>query len=180
MTTLFWICTVVGVVLLVVGIVLGDFLEFDLDLDTDLDVDGILSAPVIGGFLAAFGAGGLIVSSVTDEAPVPSVAGGLVAGVGVGWLAVRFTRSVMNMATDATVTSGDFMGQVGRVVTPLAVGASGEARGEVMIQQGGQPQKLTALGEVPMATGDRAVVIEVVSATTVRVIPMSEILEDPS
>lgn len=179
MTTLFVVCTVLGVGLLLLGLVVADLFEGLLEGFFDaLDIDGggYLSLPVVGAFIAAFGVGGLVVGAATDDSAVLSLAGAGAGGLLVGALAVRLTRAFIDMPTDATPASGDFMGQIGRVVTPIAGG-----RGEVMMRLGGSPQKLAALADpgVEIARGDEVVVIEVLSASSVRVIPATEILENP-
>lgn len=179
MTTLFVVATVLGVGLLIVGLVVGELFEGLLEgfFDAiDIDGGGVLSLPVIGAFIGAFGVGGLLVGAATDDSAVLSFAGAAVSGVALGAVALRLTRAFLDMPTDATPANRDFMGQIGRVVTPIAGG-----RGEVMLRLGGSPQKLAALAEpeLAIARGDEVVVIEVVSATTVRVIPATEILENP-
>lgn len=179
MTTLFVVCSILGVGLLLLGLVVGELFEGLLEgfFDAlDLDGGGFLSLPVVGAFIAAFGIGGLVVGAATDDSAALSLAGAGVGGLVVGALAVRLTRAFLDMPTDATPASSDFMGQIGRVVTPIAGG-----RGEVMLRLGGSPQKLAALAEpgVEIGRGDEVVVIEVVSASAVRVIPATDILEKP-
>ena len=173
MTTLFVACTAIGFGMLLLGIVLGGVFDFDLDLDAD--VGDWVSVPVLGAFLGAFGLGGLVVSSLTDDAALPALAGGAVAGVALGWVAGRLTRAFMDMPTDAAPGSRDFMGQLGRVVTPVAGG-----RGEVMLRVGGTPQKLSATADVDIVLGAEVVVVEVLSPSAVRVMPVSELLEGPT
>lgn len=173
MTGLLVALAVIGFGMLLVGTVLGGVLDFDVDLEGDLGA--WLSLPVIGAFLAAFGVGGLLISSATDDAALPSLAGGAAAGIALGWVAARLTRAFVDMPTDAAPTSRDYMGQIGRIVTPIGAG-----RGEVMLRIGGSPRKLTAAAEGEIPLGTEVVVIEVLSSSAVRVIPVSEILEEPS
>ncbi|MDE0803196.1 MAG: hypothetical protein OSA99_07715 [Acidimicrobiales bacterium] len=174
MTTLFSVLTVVGVGMLIVGFLVDDFLDGVFDV-LDVDGGGLLSVPVVGAFLGAFGIGGLLVDNVTEGAVVASFAGATVGGLVLGFVAFRLSSAFIDMPTDATLTSGDFMGQQGRVVTAIARG-----RGEIMLRVGGSPQKLTALADVDIDHGGDVVVIEVLSSNSVRVIPLTEILEDPS
>ncbi len=174
MTTLFVVLAVAGFGMLLVGFVLDDFLDGVFDV-LDLDGGGLLSVPVVGASLGAFGIGGLLTDNLTAGSVLASFAGAGAAGVVLGFLAFKLSKSFIDMPTDATLTSGDFMGQSGRVVTAIAGG-----RGEVMLRVGGSPQKLTALADDDIDHGTQVVVIEVLSASSVRVIPMSEILEEPS
>lgn len=173
MTTLFVVLAVAGVGMLLLGFVLDDFLDGVFDV-LDFDGGGWLSVPVVGAFLGAFGIGGLLIDSTTDSPPA-SLAGGAASGLVLGFVAFKISKSFIDMPTDATLTSGDFMGQTGRVVTAI-----GGGRGEVMLRVGGAPQKLTALADEDIDHGTQVVVIEVLSASSVRVIPLSEILEEPS
>ena len=173
MTGVFVALVVIGFGMLLVGVLLGGVLDFDLDVEGDLGP--WLSLPVIGAFLGTFGVGGLLISSATDGAALPSIAGGAGAGVALGWVAGRLTQSFVNMPTDAAPTSRDYMGKIGRVVTPI-----GGGRGEVLLRIGGSPRKLSATAETDIALGTEVVVIEVLSSSAVRVIPVSEILEEPT
>lgn len=171
MTTFFVACAVIGIGLLLVGIVVGDV----FGLDVDAEGVGALSIPAVGAFLGAFGLGGLLVGAVSDGPAAWSIGGGAVAGVALAAAAIRLTRALMGMPTDATVTSGHFMGALGRVVTPIVSG-----RGEVMLRVGGVPQKLSATSDADLGRGTEVVVIEVLSASAVRVIPVSELMEGSS
>ena len=173
MTTLYVVLAVAGVGMLLLGFVLDDFLDGVFDV-LDFDGGGWLSVPVVGAFLGAFGIGGLLIDSATGSTPA-SLAGGAASGFVLGFVAFKISKSFIDMPTDATLTSGDFMGQTGRVVTAIAGG-----RGEIMLRVGGAPQKLTALADDDIDHGSQVVVIEVLSASSVRVIPLSEILEEPS
>lgn len=174
MTTFFVVLAVAGFGMLLVGFVLDDFLDGVFDV-LDFDGGGLLSVPVVGAFLGAFGVGGLLIDNVTDGSAPASLAGGGAAGLVLGFLAFKLSKSFIDMPTDATLTSGDFMGESGRVITAITGG-----RGEVMLSVGGAPQKLTARADVDIDRGSDVVVIEVLSSSSVRVIPLTEILEDPS
>lgn len=181
MTTVFVVVAVVGFGLLLLSFVLDDFLDgvFDAinigDIGGDLDGGGLLSTPVVGAFLGAAGVGGALVANATDEALLPALAGAAVGGVVLGFVALRLSRAFIDMPTDPSLRSDDFMGEIGKVITPIAGG-----RGEVMLRVGGAPQKLTARSDHDIERGDEVVVIEVLSSSSVRVIPFTEILEDPS
>ncbi len=174
MTTLFVVLAVAGVGMLLVGFVFDDFLDGVFDV-IDIDGGGLLSVPVVGAFLGAFGIGGLLVDNATDGAVLASFVGAAAGGVLLGFLALRLSLTFIDMPTDATLTSRDYMGRSGRVVTAIAGG-----RGEIMLTVGGSPQKLTARADVDIDHGSEVVVIEVLSSSSVRVIPLTEILEDPS
>lgn len=173
MTTVFVVLSAIGFGMLLLGVLFGGVFDFDLDIDADLG--GWVSVPVIGAFLGAFGLGGLLVASLTDDAVVPSVAGGAVAGIALGWIAGRLLRAAIHMPTDAAPASRDFAGQLGRVVTPIQGG-----RGEVLLRVGGSPQKLSATADTDIPLSAEVIVVDVVSTSTVRVMPVSELLEGPT
>ncbi len=165
MEVFFLITAAIGFGLLIIGLVFDDFLEF---MDTD---GGVLSVPVIGAFLGAFGIGGYVGVAATSSVLVGLIAAGA-AGFVLGWIALRLSLAFVGMHTDATPTSGDFLGQFGRVVTPIT-----DAGGEILIRSGGSPIKLVARADQPVERGVEVVVIEVLSATSVRVITTSELLD---
>ena len=130
-----------------------------------------LSVPVIAGFLGAFGFGAAIVASLLPGrgsfGVLVSVAAGLLAAVPAGWLAGKLVNAAMNMPTDATLTSGDQIGTVGVVITPVPVGGYGEVR----LAVAGQQIKFNARADQPLALGTRVFVIEVPTPTSVLVEP---------
>lgn len=166
MTTFFLITAALGFGLLLLGLVVDDFLDF---MDGD---GGVLSAPVIGAFLGAFGIGGWAATSITGNVLVGLIAAGA-AGLVLGWIALRMSISLIDMHTDATPTSNDYLGQLGRVVTPV----SNMSGGEIMIRVGGSPVKLTARSDDDLALGSQVIVVEVLSANAVRVMPADELLD---
>lgn len=174
MTTLFLVMAVGGAALLLLGVLAGDLLDGLFDA-IDVGDSGLLSLPVLGTFVSAAGVGGLVGDAAGDGSLPVSLAGAGVGGFGLGYVAFRLSKAFMDMPTDATLTSGDYQGRIARVVTPIAGG-----RGEVLLRVGGSPQKLMAVSEVDIDRGSDAVIIEVLSSSAVRVVPMTEILEDPT
>jgi membrane protein implicated in regulation of membrane protease activity len=164
-TTFFLVTAALGFGLLLLGLVVDDFLEF---MDGD---GGVLSAPVIGAFLGAFGIGGFVATSATGNVLVGVVAAGA-AGLVLGWVALRLSLAFLGMHTDATPASGDYLGQLGRVVTPISRGG-----GEILIRVGGSPVKLIARADTEIDRGTEIVVVEVLSPTSVRVMTTNELLD---
>jgi membrane protein implicated in regulation of membrane protease activity len=130
-----------------------------------------LSVPVIAGFLGAFGFGGAIVESLLPGRGATglliAIVIGLLAAVPTGWLAGRLVNAAMNMSTDATLTSGDLVGALGVVITPVPDGGYGEVR----LAIAGQQIKFNARADRPLALGTRVFVIEVPTPTSVLVEP---------
>lgn len=153
-----------GVGLVVLTLVFGDLLDglfegFDL-------AGGILSTPVLGGFLAAFGlAGALTVGAL--GATLAALAG-IGAGIAFGAAAFGFTRSVMRMPTDATPRTQDLVGRRGTVLSPVPDGGYGQVR----VPHLGQQLQLSAKASEPLPAGLDVIVVEVLSSSAVLVAPI--------
>lgn len=159
METTFLIIGGVGIVVLALSVLVGDLFHFGHP-----DAAGPFSLPAVAGFIGAFGFIGAAAAVVTgsDGLLVP-VAAGTVAAVPTAWLATRMARMAMNMRTDATPTQRDMIGTTGVIVTAI----TGNGFGEVRISLGGQPVKLSARADRPIALGARVFVVEATSPTSV-------------
>ena len=161
--TTFLVCGVVGLVVLLVSLVLGDVLDGALDA---LAGDAFSTA-VLGGFVAAFGFG----AAIADSAGAPllvSVPVGVVAGVAVGWLAAWLTRLVRDGGSDGTLEADDLLGREGQVVS--AVPADGY--GTVRVLVGGHVVRLNARADEAIEPGTAVHVTSVLSPTAVTVAPV--------
>jgi membrane protein implicated in regulation of membrane protease activity len=151
----------IGVVLLAASLFLGDLLHLGHP-----DADGPFSVPSVAGFVGAFGFGGAIAASILGGGLI-SVVVGVVAGIliavpsAIGTVALA--RAAGRMRTDATPTRADIVGRMGVVVTPIPA----QGYGEVRITMGGQPVKLNAKSDKPVALGARVFVVEAPSDTSV-------------
>jgi hypothetical protein len=114
-----------GLLLVVASLILGEILDSVFDA-FDLDGGGILSTPVIGSFLAAFGFGASLILYTTKAGAGLSALGGLGSGIVVGGVALLMTRSLMNMPTDEPVRSSGLVGRTGNVVTRIPADGYGE------------------------------------------------------
>lgn len=156
---------VVGVGLLLLSLLFGDFLDGVFD---GLDLDGgggLLSTEVVGAFLGAFGFGGALLRSSAGVALPAALAGGLIAGLVGGGIALVVVRSFIHMRTDATPRSTDLTGKLGRVVTRIPDGGLGE----ITVSHHGQRLKLSARAETPIDSGSDVVIVDVLSPTSVLV-----------
>ncbi|MER7276877.1 NfeD family protein [Dactylosporangium sp. NPDC000244] len=159
METTFLVIGGVGVIVLALSVIVGDLFHFGHP-----DVDGPFSVPAVAGFIGAFGFAGAAVGALTGgNGLLMPVVGGVVAAVPTAWLATRLSRLALNMRTDATPTQRDMIGTTGVVVTPI----TGNGFGEVRISLGGQPLKVSARAEKPIALGARVFVVEATSPTSV-------------
>lgn len=153
----------IGTVILVGTLLFGDFLDGLFD-SIDLG-SGLFSAPVIGGFLAAFGFGAALTTALLGPALAAAV--GVGAGIFIGGLAGLLTRSLMRMRTDPTPRSSDLVGRTGVVLTPVSESAFGQVR----VSSHGQQLHLSARSDKALPAGTRIVVVEVTSPTAVVVTP---------
>ncbi|MFF5231169.1 NfeD family protein [Dactylosporangium sp. NPDC000521] len=161
MDVVFLIVGGLGILVLALSLLLGDLFHFDVD---HPDAGGLFSLPAIAGFIGAFGFGAAIVSALgVPGGSAVAALGGLVAAVPTAWFATRLARMAMNMRTDATPTQRDMIGTTGVIVTPITANGFGEVR----ISLGGQPVKLSARADHPIALGTRVLVVEATSSTSV-------------
>lgn len=154
----------VGVGLLLLSLLFGDFLDGVFD-GLDVDGGGLLSTEVVGAFLGAFGFGGALLRSSAGVALPLAIAGGLLAGLIGGGIALFVVRSFIHMRTDATPRSADLTGKLGRVVTRIPDGGLGE----ITVSHHGQRLKLSARAETPIDSGSDVVIVDVLSPTSVLV-----------
>jgi membrane protein implicated in regulation of membrane protease activity len=151
----------VGLALLAVSLLLGDILHLGHP-----EADGPFSVPAVAGFVGAFGFGGAMAASLTGTGLLAIVVG-LVVGIAVAIPAaigtVALARAAGRMRTDATPTRADLVGRLGVIVTPIPA----QGFGEVRISIGGQPVKLNARADRPVALGAKVFVIEAPTDTSV-------------
>jgi membrane protein implicated in regulation of membrane protease activity len=161
--TAFVIIGALGVTLVVVSLLFGDFLDGMFE-SASFDVaDGWLSTPVLGAFLAAFGFAGALLLRGLELSILGASAGGLLAGVLLGGVTLTLVRALMNMPTDPTPKTGDLVGQLATVVTRIPDGGLGE----IALTASGQRMKLSARSDAPIASGTTVVVVDVSSPTSV-------------
>lgn len=158
--TVFLVLGIAGLLLLAVSLVVGDLLDGVLDA---LEADWISSA-VIGGFVSAFGFGGAAGAGAGLSLPASLVIGAG-CGVVVGWFAWWLTRLVKDGPSDGTVSIGDSVGLVAKVVTDIP----GEGYGVVRVVVGGHPLRLNATAHRPIEAGTEVNVTGVLSPTAVSV-----------
>ncbi|MFD4376029.1 hypothetical protein [Streptomyces sp. NPDC058486] len=155
-----------GLLLLVLSLVFDGVLEGLFDGLGGLD--GLLSLPVVAGFLSALGFTGALVLGTTGAGAGVATGAGAVAGLGVGWLTWKFSRALLRDTTAAAPRGEDLTGSSGSVVT--AVPADGY--GEVLLYLNGQPVKYAARASRAVPRGAEVWVESVLSATSVHVRPV--------
>lgn len=164
--TTYLIIAVLGLLILLVSLVLGDLLDGALDA---LAGDAFSSA-VIGAFLAALGFGGALAEGLGAPMLV-SLPAGVVAGVGFGWFAAWLTRLLRSDTSGSTPRTDDTLGREGVVVTAIPA----DGYGTVKVLVGGHELRLNARLDtdhpLPVEPGTRVHVTGAVSPTAVTVAP---------
>lgn len=163
--TAFLVIGAVGLALLLLSLILGEIFEgilggFDLDAG-----GGVLSGPVLGAFLAAFGFGAALIMYSTDVGVAGGALGGLGSGVVVGGIALMMMRALINMPTDETVTTQGLEGSIGIVITTIPE----DGYGEVTLRHHGEQRKYNARAVEQLAAGTQIRVVAVLSTSAVMV-----------
>lgn len=160
---IFLVLGVVGLVVIVLSLVVGDLNSGVLD---GLGLDWF-STEVVGGFVSALGFAGAI--AVQSGAPDGvAVAVGVAAGVVFGAAAAGLTRLVRGGGTDDVPAVDDAVGREGRVLSPVPE----EGFGSVEVWLGGHTLRLNARSDLALDAGTRVHVTGVLSPTAVKVSPV--------
>ncbi|MFE5212054.1 hypothetical protein [Streptomyces sp. NPDC056600] len=130
--------------------------------------DGLISLPVVAGFVSMLGFAGAIVTGTTGLGPVAATAFALPAALLTAWGAYRAARALMNDGSGAAPREGDVVGVAGTVVTAI----SADGYGEVLVRLAGQPVKLAARADTPLPRGTEVWVDRSLSSTSVSVRPV--------
>lgn len=150
-----------GIVLLLLSLLVGEFLEHVF---AGIGNDWI-SGAALAGFLGAFGFGGALAYTASSSTPVAVVVGilaGLVIGAGVGWL----TRRLREDDDSSTVRSANLIGVHGTVVSAVP---GSDGYGEVSVVVSGHITKLNARAAEALPSGTAVTVAAVLSPTSVSV-----------
>lgn len=155
-----------GVALLLVALLLGDFFDGLFDFDT---IGGdFFSLAGLAGFVGAFGFGGAIALQLSDSWTLAIIAGvlaGALVGVGASLLTARLRDERHN--GDVTVRQEHLTGSRGRVINDIP----SEGYGEIRVVLRGHPTKLNARAHEPLTAGTPIEVVGVLSPTSVVVRP---------
>lgn len=185
MTTIYWICAILGGGLLVISTMTGGDADVGGHVDADFDVDvdagdvsiehaGHLDAASAGAmslsawlsmrfvvfFMAVFGIVGLGLTYLTESGVSAGLTLGiaLVAGVCVGQIVHQFVRAVQRNSGDSTPRPQDYVNKLARV----NIAFSAPDKGEVALQVRGTKRYVPAVAkrsEAAFARGDDVVVV---------------------
>ncbi|MGL5928399.1 MAG: hypothetical protein ACRCY8_05650 [Dermatophilaceae bacterium] len=150
----------VGILLLAVSLVAGEFVDGLFDgFGSDL-----LSGLAVAAFLGAFGFVGALTLDASDNrgaAIGAGLAAGALVGVGTGYA----TRSLMRGGDEATVRSATLVGLSGSVIDAIPDGGLGQ----VMVTAAGHLTRLNARADEPIPNGSAVTIVAVLSPTSVKV-----------
>jgi len=162
--TIFVICLLVGGILLLVTVLLDDIVGGLLDsIGLDFDVGGVSLMPLLLGFVAMFGVGGLFGTEVFNLGPGPaSLVGGVAGAAGATLVYVLFGLLGRAEAPEA-FSLRDLVGQTGRVVVGIPAGR----HGTVLLTYAGSTQSLTATADTDVPAGALVTVTDVAGSTVI-------------
>ena len=159
--TTFLVIGGVGVALLLISVVVGDFVHGVFEgLGTDL-----FSGVALAGLLGAFGFVGALVYGGTGEnltlAIVCGLVAGLAVGAAVGWLSLKLHRG----GDESNVRTADLAWKNGTIISAIPA----DGYGEVSVVAAGHITKLNARSSTPLPAGTPITITAVLSPTAVMV-----------
>ena len=170
--TLFVVIGVIGIIVVLLSVLLGDVVDGLVDLDS-LGGD-LFSLAGIAAFLGAFGFGGVISLAVVDVTWIAVIVG-LAAGILAALGAASFTSWLKRSEAHSTFRSTSMVGSTARVITDIPAGGFGE----VCVLGSGQSRKRAARSDVPILAGTEVWISAIVSPTAVEVTPSHALPESP-
>ena len=162
MVTAFLVIGGLGLLLLLVSFIAGEFLSgvFDGVLGGD-----VISGAAISGFLAALGFVGAPVAQATDNSGA-AIISGVAAGGLIGWGVGAITRALMQGGDEATVRISTLVGATGTVIGEIP----DFGYGQVSLTVAGHITRLNARSPEPIEAGTAVTVTAVLSPTSVQVV----------
>lgn len=179
---LFVASTVLGAVIFLLRILLGLLAGGD-DLaggestsstaDAGLASFRLLSLQGLSAFTVMFGLVGLALSRQEGASAGLSVLGGLVAGFITVWVIGRLFMGMNRLESDGTIRLSRAIGVVGTVDLTIPPGGTGKAR--VIVQQRLRVYDAVSKVDVPLRTGERVRVVEVMDGNILVVEPYQSV-----
>ena len=162
----------IGLLMVVLGILLGEILDGALDAAVPGDL-GPGVAAALGAALAAFGFGGALALESADLALPVALASGVAGAVVVGGLSYKISKMVIGEPAEPHRTSSLY-GVFGLVVTRIPA----DGFGEIALVHNGERRKINARAETALPAGTKVYVTEILSETAVAVAPSTPVLPD--
>ncbi|WP_315099229.1 hypothetical protein [uncultured Cellulomonas sp.] len=161
---IFWLIAGAALLLLVLTVTVGDFLDGVIDA---IDfTGGYLSSTAVLAFLATFGIVGGLVLATTDAGVLMASLGGVVAGAVVAAGAGVATRTLTHGPTAHQITSSDYVGQPATVTTSIPA----DGLGQVSLVVAGQSTALAARADGPVPTGAGVTIVSNLGPGVVKVV----------
>lgn len=154
---------VIGILLLLVALFVGDHLDGALDA---LGGGDWFTGAALAGFLGGVGFVGAAALALTDNPWLAAIAG-LIAGVALGLAVGAVTVRLKDSGSGSTPTSQSLTGLTGTVVGDIPA----DGYGTVSVVNAGHLTRLNARAGMPLQAGTQVTVVEVLSPTSVKVIP---------
>ncbi|CAN5703037.1 hypothetical protein BH18CHL1_BH18CHL1_06510 [soil metagenome] len=157
-------CLAIGGILLLISVLLDDVLGGILDnLGVHLDVGGVSLLPVLLGFVALFGVGGLFATEALGmEAGPASLVGAVVGAVGAGIVLLIF-RTLRSAEAPPATGSSSLVGETGRVTVGIAPGGYGT----VIVTFDGAPMQRRATSDAAIPPGRQVTIVAVIGGDLV-------------
>ncbi|MGA4668220.1 NfeD family protein [Propionibacteriaceae bacterium Y1923] len=159
----------IGLVVLVLALVLGDFLDLSVPFEGMLDND-VFSVATISAFVGAFGFGGAIAQEIFSTLWI-AVPVAVVMGLLFSWFTIWLTRKLKNSATGTSVNTRSLVGREATVLTAIPE----DGYGEIRLSVNGHRTKYSAKAKVAVEAGSSVWISDVLSATAVEVTPTHEL-----
>jgi len=177
LTTVYWICLIVGGGLLIVSVVasgdtdgdLGGDIDADADFDLDADVDsGHASATDLASwfsirfvvyFAAMFGVIGVSLTHLTSVGQSWIVAWSILGGVAVGQSVHQLMKSLNKNSGDSTPSQEDYVNKLARVTIAITP----PKKGEIALQVGRSQRYVPAMAkqsDMSFKVGDMVAVVD--------------------
>ena len=149
--TVFLALALIGGILLLLAVFLDDVLGGVLDaVNVQFDLGGVSLIPVLLGFVAMFGVGGLIGTRMLGLTTGPATVVGLVSGVAGSSVVFAVFNFLKRSEAPGAFSLEDLVGATARV----AVAIPARRSGSVHVRAAGTSQELTATADVDIASGE--------------------------
>ena len=162
--TVFLVMALSGCVLLLLAVFFDDILGGLLDaVNIDVDLGGVSLMPVLLGFVAMFGVGGLIGTRLLGLPTAPATVVGLVSGVAGSSIVFAVFNFLKRSEAPGAFSLQDLVGSKARV----AVAIPARRSGSVHVRAAGTSQELTATADTDIPSGEMVEVADVAGSVLV-------------
>lgn len=157
LTTLYWICLIVGGGLLLISSVAGGDADVGLDVDVDVDIDvdvdanaahasalaSWFSIQFVVFFMAVFGMIGVVMTQLSTTSGSVTLAAALAGGLIVGQGVQQLMRQLRKRSGDSTPQPDDYVNKLGRVT----IAVEPQKKGEIVMRVGRAERYIPAVSK---------------------------------